>query len=217
MQFLVGHTHVRFSLLLSYRYPPTAKMQTRFIVPSLFCLLLPSIGPTTGQYPCPNPEDISPCACSAREDKVYVSCFNATSSDDIFSAFNNAVWPVTNLTGFHLEHNFDVHEISERMFGDISFEGIGTDWCGVVSVRPSALMPSKDRLEYISMNRGVLEQFPWDYMQHATKLVAIDFKHVTTKKCVTTCAEPQSGETRSYWQSNNHARGWLVHAELEGY
>ncbi|CAG0896128.1 unnamed protein product [Darwinula stevensoni] len=152
-------------------------MQKRFVVPSLFCLLLPSIRPTTGQYPCPNPEDISPCACSALEDKVYVSCFNTTSSDDIFSAFNNAFWPVTNLTGFHLGHNFDVHEISERMFGDISFEGIGTDWCGVVSVRPSALMPSKDRLEYISMNRGVLEQFPWDYMQHFTKLVAIDFKY----------------------------------------
>ncbi|CAG0889356.1 unnamed protein product [Darwinula stevensoni] len=152
-------------------------MKKRFIVLSLFCLLLPSIRPTTGQYPCPEPEDISPCTCFTNEEGVHAECYQATSSQDIFFAFNDAVWPVTNLTSFNLGHNYDVEEFSERIFGDISFEEITGVWSVVRSIHPSALLPSKDRLKRITMVRGALEQFPWDYMQHFTQLTSLEFQY----------------------------------------
>ncbi|CAG0889358.1 unnamed protein product [Darwinula stevensoni] len=151
-----------------------AWQRKRFIVLSLFFLLLPLIRPIIGQYPCPEPDDILPCTCSLQENGVYVECSEATSSDEIFFAFNNAVWPVTDLAHFQLANNHDVKEIPERMFGDVSFEVIETFDCGIRSIHPSALLPSIDRLKLISMSEGALEQFPWDYVRNCTQLTTID-------------------------------------------
>ena len=75
------------------------KMQECMVVLSLSILL--HFAPwATGQGPCPEPDVIIPCTCSYDESEIRaaVDCSEATSSEDIFSVFNDVSWPFLDFT-----------------------------------------------------------------------------------------------------------------------
>ncbi|CAG0902817.1 unnamed protein product [Darwinula stevensoni] len=135
-----------------------------YLTPLSLFIILYSFPGTGGQSPCPDPEAIIPCVCSHNETlaTVTVDCSEATSSEEIFSAFNDADWPILNLTSFWLERNDRVEQLPEGVFGDVTFQEIEVSRTSVESIDPEALLPSKDRLERLDINNSKLKEFPFE-------------------------------------------------------
>ncbi|CAG0898362.1 unnamed protein product, partial [Darwinula stevensoni] len=129
---------------------------------SLLCLLTSSLPKTSGQFPCPDPEDISPCTCSYDEGRMEITAdCSAATPDEIFSAFNDATW-FSKLTKLNVWSNEAVTVLQKGIFGDISFQYMNVyDAPNLVAIRPSALLPSRDRLVDASFGFGRLRDFPW--------------------------------------------------------
>ncbi|CAG0897664.1 unnamed protein product [Darwinula stevensoni] len=93
------------------------KESSKFLSPFVF--LLACIPGMTGQY-CPDSSDILPCTCSgADENGISVDCSDATSSAQIFAAFNDAVWPFKNLA-VGLKKSAELGGIFLEVFEDVS-------------------------------------------------------------------------------------------------
>ncbi|CAG0904264.1 unnamed protein product [Darwinula stevensoni] len=148
-------------------------MQEALTFFSLFILY--TVPGTSGQILCPDPTEIFPCTCShsGTEFTANVDCSEATSSDDIYSAFNDVAWPVQNLRQFLLEGNSDVSVLPEGAFGDISFEEIVVFQTSVASLHSTALLPSKDRLWRLTILESSLEEFPWEILPQLINLTHI--------------------------------------------
>ncbi|CAG0896957.1 unnamed protein product [Darwinula stevensoni] len=143
---------------------------------SSFVFLLACIPGMTGQNPCPDPGDISPCTCDGTSaDFVTVDCSDATSGDQIFSAFNDVDWPFKNLGNFALWGNRAVEDMPEGMFGEVSFRSIGISNTSIKTIHPSSLLPSKDRLELLTVTRNPMEDFPWEALTHFARLGELRF------------------------------------------
>ncbi|CAG0893879.1 unnamed protein product [Darwinula stevensoni] len=138
---------------------------------SLFILLY-SVTGTNGQNPCPDPTEILPCICNHNptEGTVNVDCSAAASSDEIYSAFNDATWPSQNLTTFSLQENLGVKELPRGVFGDNSFEKIHVSRTFVASIHSADLLSSKDRLWRVTIKESSIEEFPWEILPQLTNL-----------------------------------------------
>ncbi|CAG0895573.1 unnamed protein product [Darwinula stevensoni] len=166
------------TLFLSPNHFPVSlafKMQGFLVFLSLFVLY--SVPGTSGQTPCPDPEDITPCTCShnAFHNTVTVDCSGATSSEEIFSVFNGASWLFPNLTKFQLTNNEGVDELPEGVFGDVTFEEILVRGSAVASIHPAAVLPSNDRLRRLEISLSVLREFPWDVLPEFSDLTSLHF------------------------------------------
>ncbi|CAG0902846.1 unnamed protein product [Darwinula stevensoni] len=153
----------------------------KLIALSLLCLLTSSLPGTSGHFPCPDPEDISPCTCTYDEGRLEITadCSAATPSE-IFSAFNDATW-FSKLTKLNVWSNEAVTVLQKGIFGDISFQYVNVyDAPNLVAIRPSALLPSRDRLVDASFGFGRLRDFPWHILPmefHESMLASIPFLH----------------------------------------
>ncbi|CAG0891150.1 unnamed protein product [Darwinula stevensoni] len=138
-------------------------------------LFLASFSRTTGQDPCPDPDDILPCICSQDEVSggISVDCSGATSSDQIFIAFNDAIWPITELGQFRLYENDAVQDLPEGVFGDVSFEEIIVGNSVVGALHPTAILTSRDRLRTLQVSYCALEEFPWDVIPQFANLTRL--------------------------------------------
>ncbi|CAG0903702.1 unnamed protein product [Darwinula stevensoni] len=142
----------------------------------LLLLLSALLSVVTGQSPCPDPSSISPCVCSYNDffDTVSVDCSLATSSEDLFAAFNDAVWPITELLDFRLTGNGYVQDLPSGVFGNVSFQSMFIHFTVVSSVHPEALSSSKDRLGELRIFDGSLQEFPWDALPAFTRLETLN-------------------------------------------
>ncbi|CAG0903648.1 unnamed protein product [Darwinula stevensoni] len=132
-----------------------------FAVLSLFVLRFLK---ARGQSLCPVPDDISPCFCY--EDEIFgfvvVDCSPAASGEEIFSTFNDAVWPVLELGQFRLTYNEAVQELPEGVFGDKSFSQVIILNSAIGVIHPTALFPSRSRLNFLMIAETALRDFPVD-------------------------------------------------------
>ncbi|CAG0901237.1 unnamed protein product [Darwinula stevensoni] len=149
----------------------TLKMQ-ECLIPLSLLFLLSSVRGTSGQDPCPEYDNLAPCYCSYKDgiNTVTVDCSRATSSEGIFSYFNNVNWPFTNLTEFRMTPNEAVRELPKGVFGDVTFQKITLIRTSVRRIHPSVLLPSKDRIRTLEMTHGALEEFPWHILRQLTNL-----------------------------------------------
>ncbi|CAG0897500.1 unnamed protein product, partial [Darwinula stevensoni] len=155
----------------------------RKILLSLFSLFLSSLPSSSAQSPCPNPEDIYPCTCQYNEGSQQTSadCSLAT-TNEIYSAFNEASWP-SELSSFGMRENDLATELSDGIFGDVSFEYIDIFQSRELNdIRPLALLPSSDRLFGASIAQCPLENFPWSILPDmvALKRLSISDTKLTT-------------------------------------
>ncbi|CAG0884351.1 unnamed protein product [Darwinula stevensoni] len=135
---------------------------------------------TRGQAPCPDPDLISPCVCSTYVNEsgevVTVDCSNATTSGDIFSAFNDVEWPFAELTEFRLISNERVDSLPDGAFGGVSFQTIFIHSTALNTIHPSAVLSSKDRLELMRVTDSFLTEFPWDALSQLSSLARLDLQ-----------------------------------------
>ncbi|CAG0889568.1 unnamed protein product [Darwinula stevensoni] len=165
------------------------------IVLCLLSLLLSLVPPTSGQIPCPDPEDISPCTCSYDEENGQVSadCSLANVSE-IYSAFNDVVWE------FNTWGNVAITELSGGIFGNVSFQHVFIMYSeNLVTIDPSFLLAMKDTLVTVSFTSGRLEDFPWDVVPQLVVIEQISLDG----NAVTTVPELQSSTLQSLWLRDN--------------
>ncbi|CAG0900104.1 unnamed protein product [Darwinula stevensoni] len=124
------------------------------------------------QAPCPNPDRIHPCTCQYDEDTnvVNVDCSDATTSSEIFAAFNDVSWPFNRLTEFKLYDNTAVEELPDGVFGEVSFERMYLEDCAVVTVHPTALLSSNESLYDLGIFSCPLEEFPFHVLPQLNRL-----------------------------------------------
>ncbi|CAG0883796.1 unnamed protein product [Darwinula stevensoni] len=146
-------------------------MKARLVSLSLV-VLLPFIPWINGQSLCPQPDDISPCSCSydAETKAVTVVCSTVTSVWEIFSAFNEVIWPFTELNTFVMRHNDAIMEWPEGLFGKVTFENIILGYTSVTTIHPSVLISLKDRIVTLDCQTCGLQDFPWDIVPQLTHL-----------------------------------------------
>ncbi|CAG0902096.1 unnamed protein product [Darwinula stevensoni] len=164
---------LRGSERTQFQSPFDPKMQPRFVLLALpFCLLSFS----SGEFPCPEADEILPCVCSyeVATNEVLVDCSAANTSAQIFTAFNDGFWPFTKLTEFRLDGFRQVTELPEGVFGDISFQRIYVETTDLVSVHPSALLSSEDDLERLRIRYSHLGGFPWETLAELAGLAYLD-------------------------------------------
>ncbi|CAG0900176.1 unnamed protein product [Darwinula stevensoni] len=190
-----------FTLVQTSSYPHN-KMQRGLALLTLpVFLLLASSLRTTGQSPCPDPVDILPCSCIQESDTgdVIVDCSRAASSDEIYSAFNDAFWPFTELKRFKLEDNTGVRDFPEGLFGDVSFERIHLSRTTIGSLHPGAILSSKDRLSLLGITYSALVDFPWDVLPQLTNLSQLNLSN----NSLTVLPQSQSSSLQYLMIENN--------------
>ncbi|CAG0884912.1 unnamed protein product [Darwinula stevensoni] len=156
---------------------PTMQSSASFL--SIPFLLLSASSGLHGLDPCPHPEEILPCVCYNDEEGNYVilDCSAANSSSQISSAFNDASWPATNLTGFSLVDDNQVEELPEGVFNNVAFKTIYVDNSTMASLHPSALLSSQDQLDFVYIRLCPMKEFPWDTLPQLTSLTALYLKY----------------------------------------
>ncbi|CAG0890035.1 unnamed protein product [Darwinula stevensoni] len=132
---------------------------------SLVILLGSTLG-SRDESPCPGSDVIFPCNCliDLGLRSVTVDCSNAFSGDEISYAFNHGLWPSNHFTEFRMVRNEFVQELPEGVFANVSFKNIFIEHSALVSVHRTALLPSKDQLETITIADCNLEDFPWEIL-----------------------------------------------------
>ncbi|CAG0900739.1 unnamed protein product [Darwinula stevensoni] len=156
------------TLKIPLRSPkPTNKM----MFPSstfLFLFILTLLSQFTRQA-CPI-RNIEPCNCKETKDGVQVECSQASNGEEIAFPFKNALWPSTQLSTFKLTDNNAIETIPEDVFADYSFKKIWMEKTAIRKIHPSAILPSKDHLEYLDISRGRLEEFPFNLLPRLPRL-----------------------------------------------
>ncbi|CAG0887972.1 unnamed protein product [Darwinula stevensoni] len=71
---------------------------------------------------------------------------------------------------FVLMDNAEVQELPEGVFRDLSFQDIWVNYTALRRIHPSALLPSKDSLETVSIRFSDLESFPFNILPQFSRL-----------------------------------------------
>ncbi|CAG0879489.1 unnamed protein product [Darwinula stevensoni] len=119
---------------------------------------------------CPPYDETFPCSCIPHEIAVVnFFCFDVT-VPEILYIFNNVTWHVKELH-FLTMNALDIAELPEGVFGDVSFQEMWLqDNRLLTSVHATALLPSKNRLVKIVLERGYVNSFPFDILPEMTAL-----------------------------------------------
>ncbi|CAG0897814.1 unnamed protein product [Darwinula stevensoni] len=127
------------------------------------------------QNPCPRPEEIAPCVCIFDQSAVAVDvdCSDADTSDQIYTAFNDATWTFRNLRSFRMEYS-PVRDLPPGVFGSQSFQQMEIVFTDISTVDPSALSPSADRLTSLTMSENLVSSFPFDLLPEMRVLTHLD-------------------------------------------
>ncbi|CAG0899420.1 unnamed protein product [Darwinula stevensoni] len=142
----------------------------------LFSLLLLS-RTISGQNPCPDPEEITPCTCSfdGATLEVLVDCSAVAGEDQIFSAFNNINW-FTRLTEFRLTDNAAVQNLLEGVFGEVTFKRVHVDATSLALLEPLVLLGFKDVLEEVRVLDSRLGSFGFVLLTALSHLAVLDLE-----------------------------------------
>ncbi|CAG0885057.1 unnamed protein product [Darwinula stevensoni] len=132
----------------------------------LFLILL-SLSSKASEQVCPN-QDILPCTC--RRFPSEVKCSRATTGQQISSAFRNGYGISIQLWKFELKDNTMVKELPYGVFGNVSFEKIWIEDTAVQRINETAILPSKDRLKWMSISDSRLEDFPFQILDEFSQL-----------------------------------------------
>ncbi|CAG0898899.1 unnamed protein product [Darwinula stevensoni] len=115
---------------------------------------------------CPPSDGIAPCACVVHSTQVVdVDCMDAETVEDVYRAFNGVTWEFKNMTRFLL-HDLEIEDFPEDVLGDVSFQDMQLlDNVYLRSIHPSALLPSRDRLETLTLQGcHQLSSFPFEIL-----------------------------------------------------
>ena len=75
---------------------------------------------------------------------------------------------------FELEGNTGVKELPYEVFGNVSFKRISIEDTVIQRINETAILPSKDRLEWMTISNSRLEDFPFQILARLSRLKKLD-------------------------------------------
>ncbi|CAG0884489.1 unnamed protein product [Darwinula stevensoni] len=78
---------------------------------------------------------------------------------------------------FLLSLNYNLKELPDGIFGNISFASMHLSLTDLETIAPSALLPSRDRLAQLAVVHSSLEEFPFELLPSFSRLESLDLSH----------------------------------------
>ncbi|XP_047472209.1 oplophorus-luciferin 2-monooxygenase non-catalytic subunit-like [Penaeus chinensis] len=126
------------------------------------------------KLPCPNPEDILPCTCTADQDnRVDLDCSLVASEEELERVFS-AIFPFSTFRNFTLVDNAYLKTLTDQSLGIASFTGVYIMNSVLERVESNALLNSSGTAQVINMQNNLLSSFPFETLSSFSSLVELD-------------------------------------------
>jgi len=137
--------------------------------------LVISAHPSPRSFPCPEPEDIAPCLCTALTNgELVLDCSKVSSDEQLASVFQQH-FPVTNFNSFLLLDNTHITNIGND-FNEVTFQDVSLNYVpNLLHVSNFLFESSKNTLQQIYIFNSKLseETFPIWEIDRLTNLFAL--------------------------------------------
>ncbi|XP_064089634.1 oplophorus-luciferin 2-monooxygenase non-catalytic subunit-like [Macrobrachium nipponense] len=125
--------------------------------------------------PCPNPQDIQPCACYAISNTTMdINCSNVTSEDQLRVIFNRR-FPFINFRALTIQGNIYLNALRGGDLGKCTFQNIDIRDSALIEIDDSVLQDSANTLATLVLINNNLVSIP-DISQF-THLWSLDFSY----------------------------------------
>ena len=122
-------------------------------------------------YPCPEADDIMPCVCTVdSSNRLSLDCSNITSNTELNNIFTKD-FPVSEFYEFKIDSNEYITELGPNVYQNVTFERINIWETNIHSISENALATSAARLNYIYINRGLLNETSFPFHRLADYVV----------------------------------------------
>ncbi|XP_063591339.1 oplophorus-luciferin 2-monooxygenase non-catalytic subunit-like [Penaeus indicus] len=126
------------------------------------------------KLPCPNPEDILPCTCTATESsEMDMDCSHVESEEQLERVFS-ATFPFSTFRNFTMYNNTFLTELRNQSLGIASFTGVYITNSVLEAVESYALSNSFGTAQVINMQNNLLSSFPFATVSSFTSLLELD-------------------------------------------
>ncbi|CAL4247338.1 unnamed protein product, partial [Meganyctiphanes norvegica] len=120
--------------------------------------------------PCPNPEDIAPCACFYFNEGMHMNCTHISDDEELHQVFHSLIpFPAFRSLSLPTER---LTTLSETVFGEVTFEnveihcqsGIHNKDCDetLTTIDPNTFMKSVSTLRSLEIYISNISEFPFD-------------------------------------------------------
>lgn len=125
------------------------------------------------KLPCPNPEDILPCTCTADEDNAMdLDCSRVASEDELERVFLST-FPFTTFRNFTVVDNTYLKTLRNQALGIASFTGVYIMNSVLEVVEPDALSSSFATARVVNMQNNSISSFPFETLPSFTSLLEL--------------------------------------------
>ncbi|XP_063585680.1 oplophorus-luciferin 2-monooxygenase non-catalytic subunit-like [Penaeus indicus] len=142
---------------------------------SLGLFILGAEASSKGSWPCPEPEEIAPCTCTADPGgDINMDCSNVQSDEDLSAAFK-ANFPFTDLNQFTMikspsDDKIGITKLSADTFGNVTFTSFAISHTTLNSVDDLAFSKSFAIMEFLTISYSELTSFPFDILKNCPML-----------------------------------------------
>ncbi|XP_063588961.1 oplophorus-luciferin 2-monooxygenase non-catalytic subunit-like [Penaeus indicus] len=126
------------------------------------------------KLPCPNPDDILPCICTADEDnQMDLDCSRVASEDELERVFSST-FPFSTFRNLTIVDNTYLKTLKNQSLGIASFTGVYIMNSVLEVVESHALVNSFGTAQVINMQNNSLSSFPFETVFSFSSLVELD-------------------------------------------
>ncbi|XP_037794357.1 oplophorus-luciferin 2-monooxygenase non-catalytic subunit-like [Penaeus monodon] len=129
------------------------------------------------KLPCPNPEDIFPCTCTADEDnRMDMDCSYIEGEEQLERVFSST-FPFSTFRNFTVVDNVFLKTLGNQSLGIASFTGVYIMNSVLEVVESRALSNSFSTAQVINMQKNVISSFPFETLPSFTSLLELDVSY----------------------------------------
>ncbi|XP_063588940.1 oplophorus-luciferin 2-monooxygenase non-catalytic subunit-like [Penaeus indicus] len=129
------------------------------------------------KLPCPNPDDILPCICTADEDnQMDLDCSRVASEDELERVFSST-FPFSTFRNLTVVDNTYLKTLKNQSLGIASFTGVYIMNSVLEVVESHALVNSFGTAQVINMQNNLISSFPFEILPSFTSLLELDVSY----------------------------------------
>ncbi|XP_047471334.1 oplophorus-luciferin 2-monooxygenase non-catalytic subunit-like [Penaeus chinensis] len=129
------------------------------------------------KLPCPNPEDIFPCTCTADEsNRMDMDCSHIESEEQLERVFSST-FPFSTFRNLTVVDNVFLKTLKNQSLGIASFTGVYIINSVLERVESNALLNSFGTAQVINMQNNLISSFPFETLASFTSLLELDVSY----------------------------------------
>ncbi|XP_063588970.1 oplophorus-luciferin 2-monooxygenase non-catalytic subunit-like [Penaeus indicus] len=129
------------------------------------------------KLPCPNPEDIFPCTCTADEsNRMDMDCSHVESEEQLERVFSST-FPFSTFRNLTVVDNVFLKTLKNQSLGIASFTSVYIINSVLEVVESHALVNSFGTAQVINMQNNLISSFPFEILPSFTSLLELDVSY----------------------------------------